>query len=121
VVSKEPIMNATRTRGPVFWSWMMLPATVVTFVAAYFVGTLMTGALDLAEGEMLSSAGLLGWTTAVLVMLLMVFPLVVGVVLARLAVRRGEGSRAVAPLVVNAVLLGYLVLSQVIQLVASVA
>jgi hypothetical protein len=34
--------------------------------------------------------------------------------------RRGEGSRAVAPFVVNAVLLGYLVLSQAIQLVASV-
>ena len=110
--------GSTRTRRLVLASWSMLPLAVLTFAAAYVTGEAMMRSLDVAEGELLWSAGPAGWAAAVVVMILMVSPLLTGAGLAWLARRRGD-SRATVPLVVHGVLAVWLVGSQLFQAVVS--
>lgn len=110
--------GTTRTRRLVLASWLMLPLAVLTFAAAYVTGEAMMRSLDVAEGELLWSAGPAGWAAAVVVMVLMVAPLLAGAAFAWLARHRGD-SRATAPLVVHGVLAVWLVGSQLFQAVVS--
>jgi hypothetical protein len=110
--------RSTRTRRLVLASWLMLPLALLTFAAAYVTGEAMMRSLDVAEGELLWSAGPAGWAAAVLVMTLMVLPLLAGAGLAWAARRQGD-PRATAPLVVHGVLAVWLVGTQLFQAVVS--
>lgn len=94
----------------------MTGTLLVSMGAAYLAGTSLRSALDVPEGELLTTAGWMGWLAAVGVLLIQVAPLVVGVVLAWRARLHGAAGRAVVPLVVNGVLLAYLVVTQAAQL-----
>lgn len=97
-------------------AWVVVVFLPVLYLAAYAVGTGLMALLDVAEGELLISAGPVGWVAALAVLTLMVAPAVVGVVLARRARRAGGGRAARAALVVNAVLLAWLTFSSLAQL-----
>jgi len=98
------------------WSWAMLPLLVVSLALAYGGGTLLMRALDVPEGELLTTAGLAGWLAALLVLAVSVAPLVAGVLLARRAVQQGAGRAGLVPLFVNGLLLAWLLLSAFLQL-----
>lgn len=98
-------------------AWGVVVFLPVSYLAAYAVGTGLMALLDVAEGELLVSAGPGGWAAALTVLTLMVAPAAAGVVLARRARRAGGGRAASAALVVNAVLLAWLTFSSLSQLV----
>jgi len=114
-ISSAPSQPATARL--VRWSWVMVGLLLASYLVAFVVGTLLMHALDVPEGELLTTAGALGWLAALLVLAIGVAPLVAGVVLAGRAHRRGVGRSALLPMVVNGLLLAWLVLSTVLQLV----
>jgi hypothetical protein len=94
----------------------MVPALFVSYLAAYFVGAVLLNALDLAEGDLLKEAGALGVIAAIPVMVLLVFPQIVGIVLGVGARRLGERRLGTTGLILNAALAAYLLLTSVAQL-----
>jgi hypothetical protein len=109
-----PLRRATRLTR---WAWVMLPMLVVSLGVGYGVGTSCLSVLGLQEGQLLMQAGPWGWSAALLVVMIVVLPSVAGVVLGRRAIREGAGRSAVGALVMNAVLLTYLILVQILQLI----
>lgn len=100
-------------------SLLMVPALAISYVAAYFVGSGLQAALDLAEDEMLWDAGALGVLAAVLVTVLLVSPSAAGVALGVRARRLGERRLGTVGAIVNGVVGAYLALATVAGLVAS--
>jgi hypothetical protein len=95
----------------------MVPALLVSYLAAYFVGVALLSALDLAEGDSLTEAGAWGVVAAVPLMLLLVTPQIVGIVLGVKARRLGERRLGTTGVVVNTVIAAFLLLTSVAQLV----
>lgn len=98
-------------------AWAMVLLLLVSYPVAYLVGTAAMAALEVPEGELLSTAGVVGWLAASGVLALMVLPAVAGVLIGRRAVRAGGRWPARAGVAVNAGLLVWLVLSALTQLV----
>jgi hypothetical protein len=98
-------------------SWWALAFLFGTFPLAFALGSILMSLLDVPEGELLSTAGALGWLAALLVLAVEVIPLVAGVTLALRARRLGAGPSANAPLTVHAVLLAGLLTTQLLQLI----
>jgi len=97
------------------WAWAMVPMLVVSFVAAFALGTAFMAALGVAEGDLLVAAGPLGWLAALAVLAVGIAPAVVGVVLGLRATRAGGGVLAVSAFVVNGLLALYLAVVQLAQ------
>lgn len=101
------------------WSWLMLPAAAGALVLGEVVGSLLMRLLGVPEGEVLSSAGVRGWLAGALVVLVSISPLAAGVLLADRALRYGIPGRSWIALLVNAVVLVFLLVAQVLQLALS--
>jgi hypothetical protein len=103
------------------WAWLMVPSLLASYVLANLLGTLMLGVLDVPEGALLGTAGVLGGLAAVLVLVITVAPPAAGVMLARAARRVSAGGRtggsAGVALAVNGALLLWLLVTQSAQLV----
>lgn len=112
----DPAARAERVRRLTRWSWWMVPMAVGSFLAAFAIGTYLMSVQGVAEGGLLSAAGLSGWLAALLVTAIAVAPLVVGVVLGVRAVRLETGRRTWLPLGVNSVLLTWLLVTSLAQL-----
>ncbi|HLF68984.1 MAG TPA: hypothetical protein VI503_06515 [Gaiellaceae bacterium] len=97
----------------------MVPSLAISYVVAYFVGSGLQAALDLAEDEMLWDAGALGVLAAVLVTGLLASPSVAGIVLGVGARRLGERRLGTAGAIVNGAIGAYLALATVAGLVAA--
>ena len=117
--TSEETSQLARARRFTTWSWVMVPSLVVSYALAYAVGTLLMGALDVPEGQLITSAGGPGWLAGACVAAIGVAPLVFGVALASRALRYGAGSSAKAARVVNGVLLVWLLASQTLQMALS--
>lgn len=98
-------------------SLLMVPALVVSYVAAYFVGVAVQGAFGLAENELLKEAGAGGVIAGFGVMLVAVAPQIAGVVLGVKARRLGERRLGTAGVVANAAIAAYLLLVSTLTLV----
>jgi len=99
---ERPVWSAHRLT---VWSFLMLVVYVVWYFALGMLGMMvLLPALGLSEGDLLLMAGgVAGWVAEVGMSLLLVAPLVVGVVLAVTAIRRG-GRWAWVALVLNGLL-----------------
>jgi len=97
-------------------SLLMVPALLVSYVAAFFLGVAFQHALGLAEDEMLTEAGVRGVIAAVPVMALLVTPQIVGIALGVKARRLGERPLGTVGVVLNSVIATFLLLVSVLQL-----
>ena len=95
----------------------MVPALLISYVAAYFVGVALLKALGLAEGDMLTEAGARALIAAVFVTALLVVPQIVGITLGVKARRLGERRLGTAGVIVNGAVAAFLLLTPVVQLV----
>jgi hypothetical protein len=98
-------------------SLLMVPALLVSYVAAYFVGVAFQDSLGLTEDELLTEAGIRGVAAAALLLVLLDLPQIVGIVLGVKARRLGERRLGTVGVVVNAVIAAFLLLTSVAQLV----
>ena len=99
------------------FSLLMVPALLVFFVAAYFVGVALLNVLDLAEGDMLTEAGPWGVIAAVFLMMLIAVPQIVGIVLGVKARQLGERRLGTTGVILNAAIAAFLLLTSVLNLV----
>lgn len=113
----HPSSGARPGRSLAIASLLMVPALVVSYVAAYFVGVAVQGAFGLAENELLKEAGAGGVIAGFGVMLLAVAPQIAGVVLGVKARRLGERRLGTAGVVANAAIAAYLLLVSTLTLV----
>jgi hypothetical protein len=105
-----------RARRLLIWSWVMVPAVLVSYLLAFAVGTVLMGALDVPEGKLITTAGVAGWVAGVCVLGIGVVPSIAGSALARRALRSGGGAWARAALVVNVLLLCYFAVVSLAQM-----
>jgi len=115
-LNSGPEHQAARAQRLTRWAWLMLPGTIISFVAAFAVGTLLMAALDVPEGELLPSAGARGWLAAAVVGAIMLVPVGCGVVFALKAARCGGGTAARVALTLNGLVFGWLLVTQLAQL-----
>ena len=103
-VPQRPSGNTDhRSHTLTLWSLAMIPATVISVVAAVLLGNVIMTATGTPEGELLISAGFAGWLAWIAVTLIMLSAPLMGVLLGLLARRRPDGdSKATIALVVNA-------------------
>jgi hypothetical protein len=100
------------------WSLAMLLLAPVAYVAAYLAGTGLGALLGLEEGEMLGTAGPLGYLAGVALIALLCAPQIVGIWLGRRARRAGAARLGLAGLVANALVALYVVVTGLVGLVA---
>ena len=75
--------------------------------------------LDVAEGDLLTSAGLAGWAAMLVVLAVQATPLVIGTVLGGRAMKAGGGGSAAAACIVNALLLLYVLFTAAVAVLAA--
>ena len=98
-------------------SLLMVPALLVSFVAAELLGSAFQHALGLAENEMLTEAGAWGWVAVLFLMALLLVPQIAGIVLGVRARRLDEHRLGTVGVTVNAGIAAFLVLTYVLNLV----
>ena len=94
-----------RAQRLTMWAWIMLALAAVSTVVAGVLGYAFMALLDVAEGELLPSAGLAGWAAMLVVTAVMATPLVIGTLLGGRATKAGGGGSSAAACIVNALLL----------------
>ena len=94
----------------------MIPATLLSMLAGFVVGTALMHATGTPEGALLTSRGVAGWISWIVVLLVLLSAPLAGVILAVAARREGGTDRTRMALVINAVLAGYLFVSAVLNL-----
>lgn len=99
--SPSPSRRAVRLTR---WSWAMVVLFFVDFVVAAVLGVMAVGWLGLAEGELVTAAGLSGWGVVAGLAVVELAPAALGSVLGWRAVQAGGGALAASALVVNVVL-----------------
>ena len=97
-------------------SLLMVPALLLSYVAAFFVGWGLMSALGLEECDMLTEAGAWGVVGAAFLLVLVAVPQIVGIVLGVKARRLGERRLGTTGVVVNAAIAGFVLLASVLQL-----
>jgi hypothetical protein len=98
------------------WAWIMLALAVASTLAAAVLGYAFMALLDVAEGDLLPSAGPAGWAALLVVLAVQATPLAIGTVLGGRATNAGGGGSAAAACIVNALLL-FLVMFTVVAAV----
>jgi hypothetical protein len=98
-------------------SLLMVPALLVSYLAAYLVGVALLEALGLDEGEMLTEAGAWGVVAALFLMVLIAVPQIVGIVLGVKARQLGERRLGTTGVIVNAAIAVFFLLTSVLNLV----
>lgn len=116
-VASTPSAPSDRAVRLTRWSWAMVVVFFLDFVAAAVLGTVAVGWLGLAEGELVTAAGLSGWAVVAALAVVELAPAVAGSVLGWRAVQAGGGAMAASALVVNVVLGLYAAAVQAGQLV----
>jgi hypothetical protein len=96
------------------WAWIMLALAAVSTVAATVLGYVFMAMLDVADGELLTSAGPAGWAAMLVVTAVLATPLAIGTVLGGRAVKAGGGGSAAAARIVHAVLLAFVLVTAVV-------
>jgi hypothetical protein len=97
----------------------MLPAVVLSTVAATVLGYVAMAWLDMPEGELLMSAGIKGWVAALIVLAVLASPLLVGVLYGIRAVRDHAGPIGWGALAASSVLVVVLVAIPLLGLLAA--
>lgn len=93
------------------WSLVCAAAVVPMYLVGFAIGTLLGAALDVPEGELLTTAGAAGWVAGLALALLLPAPQAVGLWLGVRARRAGGGGRATGGIVANAAIGGFLLAS----------
>lgn len=88
-------------------------AVIPAFVVLEVVGGLLMAWLGVAEGDAITTAGAAGWIAGIALAVLLPLPQVVGLVLGVRARRRGGGRRALAGIIANAAIGGWLAVATV--------
>ena len=101
------------------WAWIMLAAAVASTIVAAVLGYVFMALLDVAEGDLLTSAGLAGWAAMLVVLAVQATPLVIGTVLGGRAMKAGGGGSAAAACIVNALLLLYVLFTAAVAVLAA--
>lgn len=101
-------------------SLLMVPTLLAVYVPLSFLGTALQNALEVAEGELLIEAGLLGVLAWTALLVLVAVPQVVGIVFGRKARLLGDRRLGTIGIVVNAVVGGYVLVVAVAQAVLEV-
>ena len=99
------------------WSLVCALAVIPAFVVLELVGGLLLSWLGVAEGDSITAAGVAGWVAGAALALLLPVPQAVGLVLGVRARRQGGGRRALAGIIANAVIGGWLAITAVAGLV----
>lgn len=100
-------------------SWWMLPAVVLSTVAAAVLGYAAMAWLDVPDGDLLITAGIKGWVAALIVLAVLASPLLVGVLYGVRAVRDHAGPIGWGALAVSSVLVVVLVVLPLLGLLAA--
>lgn len=100
-------------------SWWMLPAAVLSTVAAAVLGYAAMAWLDVPEGELLMTAGIKGWVAALIVLAVLASPLLVGVLYGVRAVRDHAGPIGWGALAASSVLVVVLVALPLLGMLAA--
>lgn len=101
------------------WSLVCAAAFVPMYLVTYGIGALLGAALDVAEGQKLTTAGAAGWAVGLVLVLLLPAPQAVGLWLGVRGRRTGGGGRATAGIVANAAIGGFLLASGLVGLLFS--
>lgn len=99
------------------WSLLCALAVIPAFVVLELVGGLLMSWLGVPEGDSITTAGAAGWVVGVVLAVLLPLPQAVGLVLGVRARRQGGGRRALAGIIANAVIGGWLAITAVAGLV----
>ena len=91
-----------RSHALTVWSLAMIPATVLSVLAAVALGNALASATGTPEGGLLISAGFTGWLAWIAVTLTMLTAPLAGVLLGLVARRPDGDSRAIVALTINA-------------------
>lgn len=97
----------------------MLPAVVLSTVAATVLGYAAMAWLDVPDGELLVTAGIKGWAAALVVLAVLASPLLVGVLYGIRAVRDHAGPIGWGALAASSVLVVVLVALPLLGLLAA--
>ncbi|MCU0266603.1 MAG: hypothetical protein MUC45_10925 [Actinomycetia bacterium] len=97
----------------------MLPAVVLSMVAATVLGYAAMAWLDVPDGELLMTAGIKGWAAALVVLAVLASPLLVGVLYGIRAVRDHAGPIGWGALAASSVLVVVLVALPLLGLLAA--
>ncbi len=100
-------------------SLWMLPAVVLSTVAATVLGYAAMAWLDVPDGELLVTAGIKGWAAALVVLAVLASPLLVGVLYGIRAVRDHAGPIGWGALAASSVLVVVLVALPLLGLLAA--
>lgn len=113
--------GAAKPRSEVLATWAiaMVPGTLLSMVAAFFVGNALMSVTGTPEGRLLTSRGIAGMAAWVFVNLVALSAPIAGICLALLARRRGGSPRATTALVINSGIVVYLALAAVANLLLS--
>ena len=99
------------------WSLVCAAAVVPMYLVGYAIGTLLGAALDVPEGDLLTTAGAAGWAGAIALVLILPAPQAAGLWLGVRARRAAGGGRATAGIVANLAIGGYLLVTGLAGLV----
>ena len=95
------------------WSLACALAVIPAFVVLELVGGLLMSWLGVPEGDSITTAGAAGWVVGVALAVLLPLPQVAGLVLGLRARRADGGRRALAGIVANAAIGGWLAVATV--------
>lgn len=112
----EPSNVSERARTLTRWSLLMIPATALSMLAAFFVGTALMHATGTPEGALLTSKGVAGWISWFAVNLVSLSAPLTGIFFALAARREGDTDRSRLALMINALLGGFMIVSAVVNL-----
>ncbi|MFM7694025.1 MAG: hypothetical protein ACKO7U_06955 [Actinomycetota bacterium] len=101
------------------WSLVCAAAVVPMYLVAYGIGALLMATLDVAEGDSLTTAGPAGWVAGLALVVLLPAPQAVGLRLGVRARRTGGRGRAIAGIIANAAIGGFLLASGLAGLLGS--
>ena len=108
-----------QARKLTMWSWIMLAVAVASTIVAAVLGYAFMALLDVAEGDVLTSAGLAGWAAMLVVLAVQATPLAIGTLLGGRATKAGGGGSAAAACIVNALLLAFVVFTAAVTMLAA--
>lgn len=94
-------------------------AVVPTYLVGWAVGTALGSLLDVSEGDLLTTAGPVGWVAAIGLILLLVAPQAVGLRFGLRARRAGAGGIATAGVAANAIIGAYVLVTGIAGLALS--
>lgn len=116
---RTPQVIPERAQRLTRWAWIMLALAVASTIVAAVLGYAFMALLDVADGALLTSAGLAGWAAMLVVLAVQATPLVIGTLLGGRATKAGGGGSAAAACIVNALLLLFVVFTAALAMLTA--